>query len=158
MAYELLHLSCKDEYKNFYEENYCKNPTMTFDNISVYFKKGSFHHAFFESSDKRGADDIFSQTRATRIGWIKKILQSPNATLYQGWNSKKRTYDPCGRVALEYEEFVVIVRLSLNKKDRLKANFITCYQANNSIAKIKTSPLWDKEECIKRLRCKKNGR
>jgi hypothetical protein len=38
--------------------------------------------------------------------------------------------------------------LSLNKAGELKGNFITCYEADNSIAKIRTSPVWDKEKCL----------
>ena len=33
----------------------------------------------------------------------------------------------------------------------LKANFVTCYDANNSIGKIRQSPLWNKQDCLNAL-------
>jgi len=156
MPPKLLILSCEMEYQVYYEEKYCKCPIVTYDGIPIYFPKNKFDHAFYESSDRRGSDDIFSDVRAQRMGWIKEILQSPTATLYQGWNKKKKTYDPCGRVAFEYEQFVVVVRLSLKGDGTLKGNFITCYQADNSLDKIKQSPLWDKNKCIEKLKRKQN--
>jgi hypothetical protein len=151
----LLILSCEMEYQVYYEEEYCKCPIVTHDGIPIFFPKHKFSHAFYESSDRRGANDIFSDVRAQRMSWIKEILQSSTAALYQGWNKKKRAYDPCGRVAFEYEQFVVVVRLSLKKDGTLKGNFITCYQADNSLEKIKQSPLWDKDKCIEKLKEKK---
>jgi len=155
MPPELLILSCETEYQTYYEENYCKCPIVTYDGIPIYFPKNKFDHAFYESSDRRGSNDIFSYVRAQRMNWIKEILQSETATLYQGWNKKTKTYDPCGRVAFEYEQFVIVVRLSLKSDGSLKGNFITCYQANNSLEKIKQSPLWDKDKCIEKLMKKK---
>lgn len=152
MPPELIELTSEGEYRGYYEKEYCQGPIVTFDGIPVYFAKFKFDHAFFESSDRRGADDIFSSIRAKRIGWIKTILQSNTATIYQGWDQKKKRYNPCGRVAFEFEQFVVIIRLSLKKDGSLKGNFVTCYQANNSISKIQQSPVWDKEECIEMLK------
>lgn len=151
MPLEKLILLSEIEYKTYYEDNYCKNPLITSDGIKIYFQKSRFSHAFFESSDRRGSNDVFSFTRAERMDWIKMTLTSESATLYQGWIKSKGAYDPTSRVAFEFEEFVVIVRLSLNKKGELKGNFITCYQANNSIGKIKSSPLWKKEDCLSEL-------
>lgn len=42
--------------------------------------------------------------------------------------------------------------LGLNRDDALRANFVTCYQADNSIGKIRTSPLWTREDCLNALR------
>ena len=156
MPPELLILACEMKYQEYYEEEYCKCPILTHEGIPIYFSKYKFDHAFYESSDRRGANDVFSNVRAQRMGWIKEILQSPTATLYQGWNKKEKAYDPCGRVAFEYEQFVVVVRLSLKSDGSLKGNFITCYQADNSLAKIKQSPLWDKSKCIEKLKKKGN--
>lgn len=156
MPPELLILACEMKYQEYYEEEYCKCPILTHEGIPIYFSKYKFDHAFYESSDRRGANDVFSNVRAQRMGWIKEILQSPTATLYQGWNKKEKAYDPCGRVAFEYEQFVVVVRLSLKSDGSLKGNFITCYQADNSLAKIKQSPLWDKSKCIEKLKKKRN--
>ncbi len=65
---DFLELKTLYEYKTYYEENYCKRPIITFDKIPVYFGKDRFEHAFFESSDRRGAKDIFSKIRAKRMG------------------------------------------------------------------------------------------
>jgi len=158
MPPELLILSCEIDYQKYYEEEYCKCPIVTYDGIPIYFSKYKFNHAFYESSDRRGSNDIFSSVRAQRMGWIKVTLQSSTATLYQGWNKRERTYDPCRRVAFEYEQFVVIIRLSLKRDGTLKGNFITCYQADNSLSKIIQSPLWDKNKCIEKLKKRKYGR
>jgi len=149
MKPEFLELSTIDEYKEFYESNYCKKPIITFDDIPIYFAKNKFSHAFYESSDKRGSKDIFSETRAKRMSWIKPILESKNATILQGWDKKTKSYKPCVRVAFEWEEFVVIVRLSLKRNGNIKGNFITCYLADNSIEKIKRAPKWNLEDCLK---------
>ncbi|WP_456479725.1 hypothetical protein [Nautilia sp.] len=141
-----------DEYKKYYETEYCKAPIFTFDNIPIYFHKNRFSHAFYESSDRRNSKDVFSQERAKRMRWIKSILKSNTATILQGWNKKKKQYEPCLRVAYEYEKFVVIVRISLKNDDTLKGNFITCYYADNSFQKIEKSPIWNKEDCLKYLK------
>jgi uncharacterized membrane protein YhdT len=33
----------------------------------------------------------------------------------------------------------------------LKANFVTCYQADNSIGKIRSSPAWFRAACLRLL-------
>lgn len=136
------------EYKAHFEETYCKAPILTFDGIKVFFSKSDFKHAFYESSDRRGAKDLFSTVRAKRIDWIKITLQNVNANIYQGWDKKRKVYMPHRRVSVVYEDFVVIISLSLNRSGELKGKFITCYQADNSIEKIKSSPMWNKQECI----------
>lgn len=136
------------EYQAHYEAHYCQRPITTFDGIKVFFGKDKFDHAFYESSDRRGSKDTFSDLRAKRMDWIKATLENPNAALYQGWDFKSRQYKPDGRVSVVYGDFVVVIRLSLNKNGVLKGNFITCYEADNSIGKIKSSPLWDKEDCL----------
>jgi len=139
------------KYKIHFEETYCKTPTLTFDGIKVFFSKNNFEHAFYESSDRRGSKDIFSIIRAQRIDWIKKTLENASASIYQGWDKKKKVYMPHRRVSVVYEDFVVIISLSLNKTGDLKGKFITCYQADNSIGKIRNSPIWDKKSCINYL-------
>lgn len=156
MTPELIELSSMEEYRKYYEREYCHSPIYTFDGIPIYFSKSRFSHAFFESSDRRNSNDTFSFTRAKRISWIKTMLQSKTAILYQGWDKRKRKYDPTGRVVFEYEQFVVVIRLSLKKDGSLKGNFITCYQANNSIEKIKKSPTWNKEKCLEVLNKQKS--
>ncbi len=59
---------------------------------------------------------------------------------------------PERRVSVAYEDFVVVVELSLGRNKVLRGKFITCYQADNSISKIRQSPLWDRELCLRVLR------
>ena len=143
--------STPDEYKYHYEEQYCKRPILTFDGISVFFSKDKFSHAFYESSDRRGSKDLFSQERSKRIDWIRFTLESKEALLFQGWNSKKKCYHSDSRVSVVFENFVVVIRLSLKKNGTLKGNFVTCYQADNSIGKIKSSPIWNLDKCLEEL-------
>lgn len=140
------------EYKNHFEETYCKTPTLTFDGIKVFFSKDKFEHAFFESTKRNGVKDTFSDERAKRIDWIKATLENPKADLYQGWDKDSKTYFPHRRVSVVFGDFAVIIGLSLNKSGELKGNFITCYEANNSIGKIRTSPVWDKQKYLDYLK------
>ncbi len=50
-----------------------------------------------------------------------------------------------------YEDFVVVVAMGLTAHGALKANFVTCYQADNSIGKIKGAPAWSREACLRLL-------
>jgi len=129
----------------------------TYDGIRVFFSIDTFDHAFFESSNRDGAKDAFSLVRAERMDWISETLSDPVAARYQGWIKRTRSYDPARRVELLYGDFAVVLGLRLNRDNELKANFITCYDANNSAGKIRTSPLWTTETCLEALR-KKIGR
>lgn len=63
-----------------------------------------------------------------------------------------RRYRATRRVAVVYEDFVVVVAMGLKQDGSLKANLVTCYQADNSIGKIRSSPAWSKAECLALLR------
>lgn len=147
----LVFYNTPSEYQTHYEEVYCRRTILTFDGIRVYFHKDQFGHAFYESSGRAGEKDIFSHIRAQRIDWIKATLEHPNATLYAGWMKPTKTYDPRRRVAVIYGDFVVIISLGLGKDGSLKANFKTSYQADNSIGKIKRSPIWTLSDCLEKL-------
>ena len=54
-----------------------------------------------------------------------------------------RKYDVTRRVAVAYGDFVVVVFISVGRSSTLKANFVTCFDANNSIGKIRQSPIWN---------------
>lgn len=136
------------QYRSHYERNYCHAVITTFDGIRVYFNACRFNHAFFESPNRDGRKNQFSTIRAERIDWIKATLENPDATRYQGWNSRKKTYEPHRRVEVVYENFVVVLQISKKRNGTLKANFITCYQADNSIGKIRNSPEWEYETCL----------
>ena len=90
--------------------------------------------------------------RAQRMDWIGATLADPAAARFQGWDKSRRRYDPTHCVNVVFEDFVVVLRLGLRVDGSLKANFVTCYQADNSIGKIRTSPLWNREDCINALR------
>jgi hypothetical protein len=106
---------------------------------------------FYESSGRDGRKDVFSPARAQRIDWIKFTLEHPNADLFEGWDKVARRHDSTRRVAVVYEDFVVVVAMGLKLNGSLKANFVTCYQADNSIGKIRQSPIWSREVCLRRL-------
>jgi len=135
-------------YKKIFKKYYCKKPIVTFDKIKVRFFSDDFEHSFFESKNRQKKDKSeFSYKRANRIFWIKWILQSSNAELYVGYNSKIKKVQRNRRVALCIEEFVVVIEL--HKKDSKKAKFVTAYLADGvngkgerAIDLIRKSPKW----------------
>lgn len=127
-----------EQYRIHFEAVYCHKPIITFDQIAVRFYKRDFDHCMYESSVRNKIKDQFSIERSERIDWIKATLENPNAILYQGWDKTKKTYDSARRVAVVFEDFVVVIALRANKK----ARFITAYLADNSMAKIRMSPKW----------------
>ncbi|MBN2427892.1 MAG: hypothetical protein JXK94_06130 [Deltaproteobacteria bacterium] len=139
------------EYRSHYLNAYCRAKIQTFDGIRVYFSPDRFGHAFYESTSRDGFKDAFSQERAQRMDWIRATLESPDAVLFQGWDKKARQYDGTRRVAVVYEDFVVVVQMRIDKRDRLKANFVTCYQADNSIHRVGQSPNWSYTDCLQKL-------
>ncbi|CAD0357214.1 hypothetical protein [Xanthomonas hortorum] len=139
------------EYRQHYERVYCRGNIQTPDEIRVYFDARKFGHAFYESAGRDGQKDTFSEVRAQRIDWIQATLTHPDAILFQGWDKTAGQVDPTRRVAVVYEDFVVVIALSLKRDSVLKANFITCYQADSSIGKIRSSPTWSREECVRSL-------
>jgi len=147
----LVHYETAAEYRSHFENIYCRGVITTFDNIRVYFSADKFGHAFYESSELDGHKTVFSSVRAQRIDWIKATLEHQNASLYKGWNQKRKRYDGTRRVAVVYENFVVVIALRLTRNKTLKANFITCYQADNSIEKIRQSPTWSLDDLLEQL-------
>ena len=153
----LLILSSILEYKNHYESMYCRAEIFTVDNIRIYFKSQKFGHAFYENSEhKQGPKDQFSPERAQRMDWIKSTLMHSDALLFFGWNKDKKVYEESRRVSVVFEGFVVVIELGFNTNNVLRGNFVTCYLASDkTINAIKTSPVWNREQCIEHLR--KNG-
>lgn len=140
------------EYKTHYERHYQRATIITFDGIRVYFKPQKFGHAFYENSQgKAGAKDVFAPDRAQRMDWIRLTLENPNADIYVGWNKAKKCHEEDRRVSVVFDDFVVVIELSLNKKGELKAEFVTCYLADQSIQRIRSSPKWDKAKLLKFL-------
>jgi hypothetical protein len=139
------------EYRGHFEREYCRATVATHDGIRVFFGKGQFDHAFFESTNRDGLKNAFSTARAERIDWIKATLLDPNADRYQGWDARARQYQPTRRVEVVYEDFVVVLQLGRKLNGDLKAQFVTCFKADNSIGKIRTSPLWTLQDRLNAL-------
>ena len=155
----LLQLETVGDYKNHYEQHYCRGNIVTADGIRIYFTPQKFGHAFYENTlRKKGPKDEFSKIRAECMDWIKSTLEHPEAELYMGWNKEDRCHEENRRVSVVYENFIVVIELSLNQRDELKGNFVTCYVADKSITQIRNSPEWNKEQCLAKLRKNKNGR
>ncbi|MBW3783181.1 hypothetical protein GL270_18370 [Aeromonas veronii] len=149
---KLLIYASVNEYRKHYERYYQRGDIRSFDDIRIYFKPQKFGHAFYENAQHReGPKDVFSEVRAQRMDWIKATLEHPDASLYKGWNKEKKCYEEARRVSVVYENFVVVIELSLNKEGKLKGNFVTCYVADQSIDKIEKSPAWDRDECLREL-------
>jgi len=145
----LLHYPNESDYREHYKRHYCRGHIVSFDGIRIYFQQQRFEHAFYEGYGK----GRFAPARAQRLDWVKTTLEHPDADLYQGWDKKRSVYVPERRVSVVYEDFVVVVELGTsNTSGVLKGKFITCYQADNSISKIRHSPLWDIELCLRALR------
>ncbi|UXN57463.1 hypothetical protein [Phyllobacterium zundukense] len=148
----LLVLATDAEYRQNFEGTYCRGVITTHDGIRVYFKKEDFDHSFFESTLRKGVKDTtLSQVRAQRMGWIAATLADPAAVRFQGWDKKNGRYDPTRCVSVVFGDFVVVIRLGKKADGTLKANFVTCYLADNSIGKIRQSPLWNREDCLNAL-------
>jgi len=138
-----LSLPCEADYRTEYETNYCSGPILTFDNYPVFFSKGGFDHAFYESSNRDGVKDLFSQNRATRMNWIEATLKDRNAGLYMGWDNKKKRHNNKSRVAVVKGNYVVIIRFN---GAYTKAFFVTAFVADSpaTITKITNGPEWSK--------------
>jgi hypothetical protein len=141
------------EYKRHYASRYQRREVHTFDGIRVYFKPQKFNHAFYENAGRKpGPKVAFSQERAQRMDWIQATLEHPDADIYVGWNKDQKQYEDDRRVSVVFGDFVVVIELSLNNKNELKGNFVTCYVADNSIDLIRASPNWDRDKCLNKLR------
>ncbi|MCA3394130.1 MAG: hypothetical protein INF85_00595 [Roseomonas sp.] len=151
VKYTHLYLTDQAAYRTHYERNLCCGGIATHDGIPVYFRKEAFDHAFFESSGRRGEKDVFSWVRAERMDWIATALADSNAQCFQGWNATARRYEPTRRVAVVMVDFAVIIALSRRREGALKASFVTCFKADNSIPRILASPKWKMEDCLNEL-------
>jgi hypothetical protein len=96
----------------------------------------------YESSKRDSNKDQFSTARSERVDWIRETLTNPKADLYQGWDRKRKGCDPSARVAVVYEEFVVVIRIYSGSSGGKRARFLTAYLAQDSIGKIRGMPRW----------------
>jgi hypothetical protein len=119
----------------------------------VYFRKNRFNHAFYES--EKGSTrkkDVLSAERVQRIDWIRATLESATSDLLQGWITKEKRYDPTRRVAVVQENYVVVIRLSLDKESGLFGDFVTAIVMDSAgLAKVRKSPKWTREGCLEAL-------
>lgn len=134
-------------YRQLFLDQYVRGTILTRDGIRVYFGAQDFDHAFFESTLRDGTKDAFSPARAQRIDWISATLQEPGANWYQGYVKFRKSYDPARSVTVAYGDFVVVLGFGVRRDNSMKAKFITCYEADNSIGKIRTSPVWTLAGC-----------
>ena len=134
-----------EEYRQHFERVYCHRPITTFDGIPVQFRKSDFEHCMYESSKRDSNKDRFSAERSQRVDWIRETLTNPKAELYQGWDKRKKKRDPGSRVAVVYEEFVVVIRIYSDGTGGTRGRFVTAYLADNSIRKIRAMPRWVKK-------------
>lgn len=136
--YSFLWLPDTSSYKDHFVKVYCQSPLPSRHGLQVRFSANKFEHAFYESTNRDGKKDQFSTIRAQRMDRIKTALIDPEADWFQGWESKKKQYTARKAVCVVQEDFVTVLKLTNSGK----ANFVTCYQADNSISKIRSSPLW----------------
>lgn len=152
----LLILPKMDDYYDHYVCNLTNSNIVTCHGVRVYFNRSKKHfkHAFFESTRRDRKKDVFSRFRAERMDWIKPTLTNHNANWYQGWVNKEYVIDRSVTVACGH--FVVVLKYK-DSGSGLAAVFVTCYVADNSMDKIRTSPCWDVDSCKISLRIE-NGR
>lgn len=129
-----------EEYRERFFSIYCSDPIETFDAIHVRFRRAQFEHCFFESSNRDGIKDQFSQARAERIDWIFHALKDSKAEIFVGWDKRKKRHDSWRRVVLVCGNYVVVIRLT----GIHKADFVTAFIADtpSSLESIKSSPSW----------------
>lgn len=144
---------CVCDYFDHYLRKYCQQKIVTPDGIRVHFRSDTFGHAFFEDRDTR-----FSEQRAMRIDWIGYALTNPAAQHLFGWDKKRGCDDFTRRVAV-ISQFVVVLHLKLEKPQKLKAEFLTCFPAKKAtLDKISKSAAWNKNRAIEELRAKRKER
>ncbi|MBN1364520.1 MAG: hypothetical protein JW976_06925 [Syntrophaceae bacterium] len=138
----LLNLQSPDEYRKYFEDNYCNQKIFTFDKIRVLFPKSAFDHAFYSSSSRRERKkDVFSTERAERMPWIKIALADDLAELYFGWDNKRKCVVSNRRVAIIVRDYVVIIQT----KSADIAFFISAFIANQrALNMIRLNPKWQK--------------
>ena len=144
MAYKKIkaHEMQEAELRAIWEEEYCKAPIITFDNVVVRCYADQFDHIFFESSNRRVKDKaILSYNRLEKIYWIKDTLQDVTAILKKGWDTENKEYFKNRRLAIVKGNYVVIIRFT----GKLKASIVTAYEKED-ISNILNSPDFEKTD------------
>jgi hypothetical protein len=140
-------LPTEADYRTHFQDTYVRGLIQTRDGVRVHFNASNFEHAFFESTKRDGNKDQFSEPRAQRMDWISHTLSDPNADWYQGWMARKKSYDATRCATVASGDFVVVLNFRAMQTGDVVSNFVTCYHADNSIGKIRTSPAWDLAKC-----------
>ena len=136
----ILTMTLEQDYRTHFEANYCTNPILTFDGISVRFRRSDFDHCCFRSSRRDGIKDQFCTRRAERLDWITATLQDSSAELFIGWDGKRKQYDPDRRAALVNNDYLVVIRLLA----QMRAKFVTAFVVDNArtLRQIRSGPKW----------------
>lgn len=140
-------LNTEAEYRAHYEREYCLGVIHTHDGYRVYFPKEKFNHAFFESG-VHGKAKTISDARVQRMPWIAQILADPNTQRKKGWDKDRKTYDDTRRAEVHWQDFVVVIEFGRRRDGAVRAKFVTCYVANQSIDKLNNAPPWDAATCL----------
>jgi hypothetical protein len=137
----------ESEYREHYEKVYCRCRIVTFDGITVRFRKSQFQHAFFESSRRDGKKDNFSEVRAERIDWIKTALEDSESERYQGRDRESGGYSKNRRVTVVMDNYIVIFDLTSDTT----GEFITAFVDRGirtpghprTVDQIRSAPKWE---------------
>ena len=139
----VFHDHTEQEFRDLWSQEYCRKLIKTHDGIRVHFYDNNFNHAFYESSQRnqsgrKKSKDILSPRRLARMMWIKDVLTDPEAEMYVGYDSASQSYTQSKRVSVVKNDYVVVIQIYKEKE----ARFITAFNADNSIDKIKMGPRW----------------
>jgi hypothetical protein len=105
VAPPLLILPTDADYRQHYEQHYCRAVIMTHDAIRVFFRPDRFSHAFYESPLRDGIKaKILSPDRAQRMNWIAATLTNPAADRFQGWDRDNARYEAIRCVSVVWED------------------------------------------------------
>lgn len=138
-----LELENEQAYLDYFYKNYMKQKICTFDGFRIYFRKGHFYHAFFETTVAH--KDTFSKDRARHMPEIRTILESPESICRCGWIPQEHRHDYRKRVSYLLGPFIVVVFLTRNQNTGIiTGEFITCFETDEfAFSRIQQDPLWD---------------
>ena len=139
-----------EQYRELFVSEFCRRKQFfvadSETEIHIRFKPETFGHAFYESSNRNGADDVFSNKRAERMLLISSLLNDQFGERYFGWDKKSKS-DSMNRCVLVHNrfDFVVVVEFFLSKTGEIRGRFVTCYVADSweTMPKIRTHAKWD---------------
>ena len=129
------------DYKAHWVTVVCSGPVTTTHGVQVFFQRNRFEHAFYESPMRDGVKGtVCSLDRVRRMSWIRPALADPASEWRTGWNKALGQADPTRAVCITDEDFVIVIGLQRNQAAR--ANFMSCYRADQSIGRIRGMPYW----------------